>query len=139
MKNIIFLFLFLLPAVAFAQSDRKVDSHGNLLYQYQRTASEPCDTCTELKVTFLFVNGNRPAAISFRQETLDTKVRWIDISGGTAGHEEVVDFVTANLEPNQTITWSYAVSAKIGKVSAPEQAALLIMDEKYGVEKVWLK
>ena len=85
------------------------------------------------------MNGNHLAAISLRQETFDTQVRWIDIAGGTAGHEEVVEFVTANLEPNQTITWSYAVSAKKGKVSAPEKAALLIMDEKYGVEKIWLK
>lgn len=139
MKKIILFLGLLLPTWAFAQADRKLDTDGNLLYQYQRTVSEPCDTCKELTVTLLFVNGNHPAAISLRQEAFDTQVRWIDIAGGTAGHEEVVEFVTANLEPNQTITWSYAVSAKKGKVSAPEKAALLIMDEKYGVEKVWFK
>ena len=139
MKKIILLLGLLLPTWAFAQADRKLDADGKLLYQYQRTVSEPCDTCTEITVTLLFVNGNHPTAISLRQEAFDTQVRWIDIAGGTAGHEEVVEFVTANLEPNQTITWSYAVSAKKGKVSAPEKAALLIMDEKYGVEKIWLK
>ena len=85
------------------------------------------------------MNGSRSTAISLRQEAFDTQVRWIDIAGGTADHEEVVELVTANLEPNQTVTWSYAVSAKKGKISAPEKAALLIMDEKYGVEKVWFK
>ena len=139
MKKFILLFGALLPGLAFAQSDRKLDAQGNLLYQYQRTVSDPCDTCKELTVTLLFVNGSRSTAISLRQEAFDTQVRWIDIAGGTADHEEVVELVTANLEPNQTVTWSYAVSAKKGKISAPEKAALLIMDEKYGVEKVWFK
>lgn len=139
MKKIILLLGVLLPGLAFAQTDRKLDTDGKLLYQYQRTVSDPCDTCKEITVTFLFVNGSRPTAISLRQEAFDTHVRWIDIAGGTAGHEDVVEFVTANLEPNQSVTWNYAVSAKKGKVSVPEKAALLIMDEKYGVEKVWLK
>ena len=67
-KKIILLLGLLLPTWAFAQADRKLDTDGNLLYQYQRTVSEPCDTCKELTVTLLFVNGNRPAAISLRQE-----------------------------------------------------------------------
>lgn len=139
MKRIIIFFVFFLPLWGFAQADRKLDTEGNLMYQYQRTVIPPCDTCKGPTINFLFVNGSRPIAISLRQETLDTQVRWVDITGGTAGHEEVVEFVTANLAPNQTVTWSYTVSAKKGKVSSPEKAALLIMDEKYGVEKVWFK
>ena len=76
MKKIILLLGLLLPTWAFAQADRKLDTDGNLLYQYQRTVSEPCDTCKELTVTLLFVNGNHPAAISLRQEAFDTQVRW---------------------------------------------------------------
>ena len=139
MKNIIAFVLLLVPLFAFGQADRKLDADGKLLYQYQRTVSDPCDTCSEITVTFLFVNGSHPTAISLRQEAFDTDVRWIDIAGGTAGHEKVVEFVTANLSANQTVTWTYAVSAKKGKVSVPEKAALLIMDEQYAVEKIWLK
>ena len=54
MKKIILLLGLLLPTWAFAQADRKLDTDGNLLYQYQRTVSEPCDTCKELTVTLLF-------------------------------------------------------------------------------------
>ena len=139
MKKTALLLLLLVPLFAFGQADRKLDADGKLLYQYQRTVSEPCDTCSEITVTFLFVNGSHSTAISLRQEAFDTDVRWIDIAGGTAGHEEVVEFCTANLAPNQSVTWTYAVSAKKGKVSAPEKAALLIMDEQYAVEKIWLK
>ena len=139
MKKTALLLLLFVPLFVFGQADRKLDADGNLLYQYQRTVSEPCDTCSEITVTFLFVNGGHPTAISLRQEAFDTDVRWIDIAGGTAGHEEVVEFVTANLSANQTVTWTYAVSAKKGKVSAPEKAALLIMDEQYAVEKIGLK
>lgn len=139
MKKTALLLLLLVPLFAFGQADRKLDADGKLLYQYQRTVSEPCDTCSEITVTFLFVNGSHSTAISLRQEAFDTDVRWIDIAGGTAGHEEVVEFVTANLAPNQSVTWTYAVSAKKGRISAPEQAALLIMDEQYAVEKIWLK
>ena len=139
MKKTALLLLLLVPLFAFGQADRKLDADGKLLYQYQRTVSEPCDTCSEITVTVLVVNGSHSTAISLRQEAFDTDVRWIDIAGGTAGHEEVVEFVTANLSANQTVTWTYAVSAKKGKVSAPEKAALLIMDEQYAVEKIWLK
>lgn len=139
MKKTVLILLLFVPLFVFGQADRKLDADGKLLYQYQRTVSDPCDTCSEITVTFLFVNGGHPTAISLRQEAFDTDVRWIDIPGGTAGHEEVVELCTANLEPNQSVTWTYAVSAKKGKISAPEKAALLIMDEKYAVDKIWLK
>ena len=95
MKKTALLLLLLVPLFAFGQADRKLDADGKLLYQYQRTVSEPCDTCSEITVTFLFVNGSHSTAISLRQEAFDTDVRWIDvrwidIAGGTAGHEEVV-------------------------------------------------
>ena len=63
MKNIIALVLLVAPLFAFAQADRKLDADGELLYQYQRTVTDTCDTCSEITVTFLFVNGNHPTAI----------------------------------------------------------------------------
>lgn len=139
MKNWLFL-LFLCPFLCFAQSDRVVDEKGNLLYQYERVYEKNPTNSTELLVTFSFTNGKNQRAISFRQETLESVLRWVDTTDGARGHEEAVEFVTANLAPNQTITWKYAVSTrKKSAPAAPEKAAILIMNGDYQVEKIWLE
>lgn len=139
MKNWLFL-LFLCPFLCFAQSDRVVDEKGNLLYQYERVYEKNPTNSTELLVTFTFTNGKNQRAISFRQETLESVLRWVDTTDGARGHEEAVEFVTANLAPNQTITWKYAVSTrKKSAPAAPEKAAILIMNGDYQVEKIWLE
>lgn len=139
MKNWLFL-LFLCPFLCFAQSDRVVDEKGNLLYQYERVYEKNPTNFTELLVTFSFTNGKNQRAISFRQETLESVLRWVDTTDGARGHEEAVEFVTANLAPNQTITWKYAVSTrKKSAPAAPEKAAILIMNGDYQVEKIWLE
>ena len=140
MKKLFLLTILLLPWLLSAQTDRKVDAQGALLYQYSRTSELNPQNPSERIVTFVFVNGNAQRAITFRQESVEGTVRWIDTEGGETGTETIVDFVTANLAPGQTIAWKYAFAPKTG--TAPitlERAALLIMEEDFGTEKIILK
>lgn len=140
MKRILLIAALLLPILLSAQTDRKVDAQGNLLYQYSRISETNPQNPAERIVTFVFVNGNAQRAITFRQESVEGTVRWIDTQGGETGTETIVDFVTANLEPRQTVAWKYAFSPKTGNTPATlERAALLIMEEDYGTEKIILK
>ena len=91
-------------------------------------------------VTFVFVNGNAQRAITFRQEALDGTVGWLETEGGETGTETIVDFVTANLAPSQSVAWKYTYAPKNGTSAIPlERAALLIMEEDFGTEKIMLK
>jgi hypothetical protein len=140
MKRVIALLSLLLPLLVAAQTDRKVSPDGVMQYQYSRTFAPSTEDSSLLVVTFVFVNGANPTAISLRQEVQESVLQWKEIPNGTPGHEPIVEFVTANLAPSQTVTWTYAVSTRKGKrPAAPEQAALLIMQPDYGVEKVWLR
>lgn len=131
---------FLFPFLCLAQSNRVTDEKGNLMYEYSRSFEKNPNKSTEVLVTFTFTNGKKQSAISFRQEVLDTRLSWLDTTGGTAGHEESVEFVTANLAPNQTVTWKYAVTTRKKKAPAAlEKAAILIMNGDYQVEKIWLE
>lgn len=130
----------LLPVLLFAQTDRKLDAHGNLLYQYSRTSVTDAEDPSVLIVTFVFQNGNAQRAITFRQETVDGIVRWLETEGGEPGAETIVDYVTANLAPGQSVGWKYTYSPKSGKPAVPlERAALLIMEEDFSTEKILLK
>lgn len=140
MKKILFFAALLLPIMLWAQTDRKVDAQGALLYQYSRTSELNQQNPSERVVTFVFVNGNAQRAITFRQESIEGTVRWIDTQGGETGTETIVDFVTANLAPGQTIAWRYVFAPKKGTTPAVlERAALLIMEEDFGTEKIMLK
>jgi hypothetical protein len=140
MKKLFLLAILMLPWLLSAQSDRKVDAQGGLLYQYSRTSELNPQNPSERIVTFVFVNGNAQRAVTFRQESIEGTVRWIDTEGGETGTETIVDFVTANLAPGQTVAWKYAFAPKTGTAPAAlERAALLIMEEDFGTEKIMLK
>ena len=140
MKKILLIAALLLPVFLSAQTDRKVDAQGSLLYQYSRTSVINPQNPSERIVTFVFVNGNAQRAITFRQESVEGTVRWISTEGGEPGTETIVDFVTANLAPGQTIAWKYAFAPQKGTAPIPlERAALLIMEEDFGTEKIILK
>lgn len=140
MKKILFFAALLLPIMLWAQTDRKVDAQGALLYQYSRTSELNQQNPSERVVTFVFVNGNAQRAITFRQESLEGTVSWLETEGGETGTETIVDFVTANLAPGQTIAWRYVFAPKKGTTPAVlERAALLIMEEDFGTEKIILK
>ena len=140
MRKILLIASLLLPLLLSAQTDRKVDAQGNLLYQYSRTSVINPQNPSERIVTFVFVNGNAQRAITLRQEAIEGTVSWIETDGGETGTETIVDFVTANLAPGQTIAWKYGFAPKTGTAPAPlERAALMIMEEDFGTEKIILK
>ena len=140
MKKLLVIALLLLPLLLAAQTDRKVDAQGNLLYQYSRTSViDPLNPSVRV-VTFVFVNGNAQRAVTFRQESLDGTVGWLETEGGETGTETIVDFVTANLAPGQSVAWKYTFAPKKGRDPVPlERAALLIMEEDFGTEKIMLR
>ncbi len=140
MKKFLVIALLLLPLLLAAQTDRKVDAQGNLLYQYSRTSViDPLNPSVRV-VTFVFVNGNAQRAVTFRQESLDGTVGWLETEGGETGTETIVDFVTANLAPGQSVAWKYTFAPKKGRDPVPlERAALLIMEEDFGTEKIMLR
>ena len=140
MKKIVAIVTVLLPLLAFAQTDRKVDVQGNLRYQYSRTSVIDPQNSSVRIVTFVFVNGNAQRAISFRQEAIEGIVSWLETEGGDTGTETIVDFVTANLAPGQSVAWKYTFSPKQGNSPvALERAAILIMEEDFGTEKIMLR
>lgn len=140
MKKFFLIAAFLSPFLLFGQSDRKVDAQGALLYQYSRTSEMNPQNPSERIVTFVFVNGNAQRAITFRQESVEGTVHWISTEGGEPGTETIVDFVTANLAPGQTVAWKYGFAPKTGNDPAVlERAALLIMEEDFGTEKIILQ
>lgn len=136
LKKLILLVALALPLLVSAQSNRKLDTLGNLLYQYSRTYERNPQNADELLVTFVFVNGNSQQAVTFRQEVVDGSFRWISTPGGSQSHETVVEAATANLAPGQGVAWKYAFKPAKGKL---EKAALMIMDGHYAVEKIILE
>lgn len=140
MRKILLIGALLFPLLLSAQTDRKVDAQGNLLYQYSRTSVINPQNPSERIVTFTFVNGNAQRAVTFRQESLEGTVSWLETEGGETGTETIVDFVTANLSPGQSVAWKYTFAPKKGTSPiALERAALMIMEEDFGTEKIMLK
>lgn len=139
MKKILFITVLLFPLLLSAQTDRKLDAQGNLMYQYSRTSVINPQVPSERIVTFVFQNGNAQRAITLRQESVDGVVSWIATDGGETGSETIVDFITANLQPGQNVAWKYAVAPKNGTTPPVlERAALMIMEEDFGTEKIIL-
>lgn len=136
MKKLLGFLIILLPLCVLAQGNRGVDGAGNLVFQYSRTTEVNPQNAGELVVTFIFVNGNAQQAITYRQERAEAKVRWISTPGGSLSHETVVDAVTANLAPGQGVVWRFAVPNNAGKL---EPAAIMMMREDFGVEKIMLE
>lgn len=135
-RIIAFSLFLLLPFGLSAQADRQVSELGKLGYQYSRTFERNPQNANELIVTFVFVNGCRQHAITLRQEFEKDSFRWISTPDGTRGGESFVASSTANLAPNQSVIWKYAVRTNRGH---PDRAALMILGEDYGVEKIFLE
>ncbi len=139
MRKIGLSFLILFYALSvFSQGDRVLDKQGNLLYQYHRSAVPDPENPGSLIVTFVFGNGNRPNAISLRQEKMYANVQWLDTANAATGTEEIVASITANLKPNESVTWKYVFipQKKNSKTIHLECAALLIMNERFEIKKI---
>ncbi|MCL2246486.1 MAG: hypothetical protein FWC10_05165 [Lentimicrobiaceae bacterium] len=130
---ITFLFSF---TTTYGQNNRLTNENGQLLWQYSQTLTQPNENSDTLWVTFVFTNGINQTAITLRQELFYSQIQWIETSGMQAEKEDRVEFLTANLAPNQSIIWRYALkSKKVDKDLLLEKSALLIMNDAFEVRK----
>ena len=134
-----FLFLFsisLLLATYAQQGDRLVDSLGNFVYQYNRSATylEP----GKCKVTVTIVNGYRQLGVSFRQEVFRSKLQWQETIGGDTTETANIKIITANLAPNETVAWTFIYqnnSCKKDKSIDLEKSCFMLLNDEYLVTK----
>ena len=137
MKKLLFLtFCCLISVLGYAQGDRLVDSVGNLLYQYNRSATylEP----GKCKVTVAIVNGYKQLGVSYRQEVFRSKVEWQETERGDTSKLPNIEVITANLAPNETIAWTFVYqnkSMKKDKSIDLEKACFMLLNEEYEVKK----
>ncbi|MEG1555811.1 MAG: hypothetical protein RR356_03710 [Bacteroidales bacterium] len=142
MKKGVWIFFLLFSINCFAQSDRLVDSNGNFKYQYNRTLTKGTSDPSKMLVTFIFVNGNSPIAISYRQETFKSTLSWEETGNGNTANEKSIETITANLAPQEQIIWKFTYRNKIrnrDKTIDLEKAALMLMNESYEISKTIFK
>lgn len=135
-KTLFFIIICLLTVSLYAQGDRIVDSVGNLIYQYNRTANYYAPG--QCKVTVTFVNGRQQLGISFRQEVFKSQVEWTDIDHGDTSKPQNIEIITANLAPNESVAWSYIYKNKHcrkDKAVDLERAGFMILDKDFVVTK----
>jgi len=138
MRNLVFIaiiFITTLPNI-FCQNNRLTNEKGQLLWQYNQTVTIDEENPNTILVTFVFVNGINQTAISLRQELFFSQIEWLDTAGIQAEKEGRVEFLTANLAPNQSVVWKYVLRTKpTNKELILEKSALLIMSEDFEVRK----
>ena len=138
MKRLVSLLfcIFLLLASYAQQGDRLVDSLGNFVYQYNRSANylEP----GKCKVTVTIVNGNKQLGVSFRQEVFRSKLQWQETIGGDTTETANIKIITANLAPNETVAWTFIYqnnTTKKDKSIDLEKSAFMLLNDEYLVTK----
>jgi hypothetical protein len=138
MKRLVSLLLCIfLVVVAYAQQgDRLVDSMGNLVYQYNRSATylEP----GKCKVTVTIVNGNKQLGVSFRQEVFRSQLQWQETVGGDTTEMPNIKVITANLKPNETVAWTFVYQNKSAKKDRSidlEKSCFMLLNDEYLVTK----
>jgi uncharacterized protein YecE (DUF72 family) len=109
---------------------------GQLLWQYNQNVTIDKENQNTLSVTFVFINGIKQTALTLRQECFFSQIQWVDTAAMLVEKEERVEFITANLAPNQSIVLKYILKTKpIEKELILEKSALLIMDEEFEIRK----
>lgn len=118
---------------ATAQGNRYLDSLGHFKYQYNRSMVIDPNNPRQAIVSFVFINGDEQTGISYRQEVLNSQLSWIKTDKGVLKREKLVETITANLEPKETLVWKFTIvnkpSRKDGKVTIEKGALLLINNE----------
>ena len=146
----IFLFFLLLSYTAvyaqqssldtiFVQTDTVYNVIGIPNYYYIRTFEYNSEKPNEIIVTFVFTT-KRNQAITYRQETLNGQLEWIE-KEGLYKKEGIMEAVTANLPAHSSITWKYRYIVKtkpVDKIITFDKSAILVMDEKFDVTKIVL-
>lgn len=141
MKRIILLIIIVTSSLfsAFAQGNRYIDSTGQFKYQYNRTMILDANNPKQAIVTFVFINGNEQTGISYRQEVLNSQLAWQKTDKGVLKREKLVETITANLEPKETLVWKFTISnkpnRKDGKVLI-EKGALLLINNDFVANKI---
>ena len=135
-KYWLILFFSVSFQIVSAQSNRLTNENGQLLWQYNQIVNIYEQSPNTLLVSFIFINGINQTAISLRQELLDSQIEWLETTDVQIEKEGNVEFVTANLAPNQSVIWKYLIKTKpINKALLLEKSAVLIMDEDFEVRK----
>lgn len=131
------LVCFVMVTVAYAQQgDRLVDSMGNLVYQYNRSATylEP----GKCKVTVTIVNGYKQLGVSFRQEVFRSQLLWQETIGGDTTQTANIKIITANLAPNEAVAWTFIYqnnSSKKDKSIDLEKSCFMLLNDEFEVKK----
>lgn len=138
MKRIILIIfgVFLYITAQAQQGDRLVDSVGNLVYQYNRSATylEP----GKCKVTVTIVNGYRQLGVSFRQEVFRSQLQWQETVGGDTTEMPNIKVITANLKPNETVAWTFIYQNKSAKKDRSidlEKSCFMLLNDEFEVKK----
>lgn len=127
---------FMFVAACAQQGNRLVDSVGNLVYQYNRSAT--CFEPGKCKVTVTIVNGYRQLGISFRQEVFRSRLQWEETIGGDTSQTANVKIITANLAPNESLAWTFIYqnnSCKKDKSIDLEKSCFMLLNEEFEVKK----
>jgi hypothetical protein len=119
-----------------AQNNRLTNEKGQLLWHYNQNVTFDEEKPNTIAVTFVFINGIKQTAITFRQECFYSQIEWLDGAEKQIEKEERVEFITANVPPNQSIVFKYLLKTKpIEKELIIEKSAVLIMNEDFEVRK----
>jgi hypothetical protein len=122
--------------ISSAQNNRLTNENGQLLWQYNQIVHLNEANKNTISVSFVFINGINQTAVSLRQELFNSQIEWLDTTNIKVEKEDRVEFVTANLAPNQSVVWKYHIKTKpIDKGLFLEKSAILIMNEDFEVRK----
>lgn len=141
MKKLALFFLLVISLfyfTTFAQSSGYVDSTGLFHWQYHRSVYKNAEDTTTAVVVVVFINGSQPSAVSYRQETKSSTIKWLEKENGTIGQDGYVQYITTKLEPYQAVVWRFIVKNKEfnkDRTIDLEEGAILIMDQNFVVKK----
>lgn len=126
---------------AFGQESQLWYPDGQLKCSYNRLLSPDTADASKVMVTFTFVNGHKPLAISYRQESMKNHLQWQYFQTGDTSTDKKVKVITANLMPDESLIWQYCVlkDSLSAKPIFVEPAALLLMKQDFDVEKIQFK
>jgi hypothetical protein len=138
MKKLVLLFICItFTTIACSQQgDRLVDSSGNLVYQYNRSATWIGPG--QCKVTITVVNGYKQLGVSYRQEVFRSQLQWMETDGGDTTQMPNIKVITANLAPNEMVAWTFTYrnkSSKKDKSIDLEKSCFMLLNEEYNVTK----
>jgi len=141
------LFLLLSYTVGYAQQNSRdtifvqTDTAFNVLgipnYYYTRIFEYDSEKPAEILITFVFTT-QKNQAITYRQETLNGRLEWLE-KEGVYKKEGIVEAVTTYLPAHNTVTWKYRyiVNTKpADEIITFDKSALLMMDDNLKVEKI---